>query len=322
MSRRVRVFLMSLAGSACVASAQTYEQGGARIEFQVFNTALAAWTSVVDAMPGQQVEWRMRVSYTGTRADLFAMGEVVCQPTIANTDNTDDTNGMDTLAPWRNGGVTGGGFPGTLLSTSEGENGAALPSYGRVNCGVVDTQPSSSNVITTFRHTNGSAGAPLGSYVRVAGNGVLLWPRDLSGPVPPLDVTASDIQSILRGVNMSEPAATVPIPSPGVTNKVTFRGAIVLSASADPRALLISTFRESLRRAGGATVNEPDDRRYVAWQTGIGDNGTGLLGHRTFNPEVIGATIIVVPAPGFFSVLIMFATSSQRRRRAQTGARP
>ncbi len=317
----ISVALLAMAGFAAGAAAQTYEQGGARLEFQVFDPALAHWTSTVNALPGQQVEWRIRLSYTGTRTDLHAPGEAIYQPVISNTDNSDDAGGMDTLGPWRNGGITGWSIPGTMVTAAEGDSGAPLASYGRVNYGLATTTAATSNIITTFRHSNGGDGAPAGTHLRVAGNFIAQWPRDLSGPVPPLDVTTTDIRNIIDGVHSGQGAHGSSSPHvEGLVDMVTFRGAILLSASPGERTLQISTFRDSIRRVGGSGANESDDRRYFAWQTGIGDIGTGTLGHRTLDPEFNAAEIHVIPAPAGLACAVIGAGLA-RRRRGQSVAR-
>lgn len=319
-----RILRLCVAAGAvmCVgqASAQTYEQGGARITFQVWEPALNLWTHTVQAMPGMRVEWRIVLSYTGTRTDIFALGEALYQPTISEADITDGGNGVDEFGPWRNGGVSGNSIAGSMLTAAEGEQGTALASYGRVRFGGTVAAASASNVLTTFRHSGGGGGAPAGDYMRIAGNFVSQWPRSLVGPVPPLDVTTDDVNSVLRGVSsMQQSQALSPaFHVAGTTNLVVFRGALIMSADTSwPTSMQLTTFRESFRRVGGPTgATEGDDRRYFTWQTGAADSGS----HRTVDPQIVPAFIQILPAPGAGFAFIVFGLSAARRRRSGLGS--
>ncbi len=315
--RRI-LLLCAVAGTVMAAgqaSAQTYEQGGARITFQVYEPSFNSWTHTVQAMPGQRVEWRIVLSYTGTRTDIFALGEALYQPTISEADNTDGGNGVDEFGPWRNGGVGGNSIAGSMLTAAEGEQGTPLASYGRVRFGGTVTAATSSNVLTTFRHSGGAGGAPAGDYMRVAGNFVSQWPRSLAGPVPPLDVTTDDVNSVLRGVSsMQQSQALSPaFHVAGTTNLVVFRGALIMSADPSwPTSMQLTTFRESFRRVGGTTgATEGDDRRYFTWQTGAADSGS----HRTVDPQIVPAFIQILPSPSSAVLLAIGGVWCVRRRR-------
>lgn len=317
MQRRACVLLAAAGGLACgigCADGQTYEQGGARITFQVFNPATTAWTSIVDAAPGQRVEWRVVLDYIGTRTDLFALGEALYQPVIDDTDNVDGGNGVDVLASWRNGGISGNSIAGSMLTAAEGNNGGQLASYGRVRFGGTVMSDVSSNTLSTFRHSGGAGGGPAGDYLRVAGAFADQWPRSLAGPVPPLDVTTDDINRTLRGVSSQQQSQTntPAFHVQGTSGLVVFRSAIILSADpAWPFSMELSTFRESFRRVGGATTDEADDRRFFTWQTGGSDSGS----HRTLEPQIVPAFISLIPAPGGAALFAVALACVVRRRR-------
>lgn len=301
-----------------VAAAQTYEQGGATIRFQVFDPAAnggaGLWTSTRTAFPGQQVEWRVVVSYTGTRTDLFALGEARYQPTVSNADNVGTGAAVDQIGAWRNGGNSGNGLPGSMLSTAEGENGAPLATYGRVNYGGVAANVATNNGHTLFRHTAGSDGAPTGNWLRIAGSFVSQWPRELNFPIPPLDVTANDINRILLGTAALQVSQSLDGAhhTAGTQNLVVLRQALIMSNATSTRTVQISSFRESFGRVGGVSgADEGDDRRYIAWQTGPSDN----WGHRTIEPVIIPATITFIPSPGAVGVLGAVGFVCARRRR-------
>ena len=316
-TRRSHVFAAAaIALASGAASGQSYEQGGARLTFQIFNPAVSQWGSIIYWVPGQRVEWRVVLDYIGTRTDIFALGEALYQPVFTNADNTDGGNGIDVLGAWRNGGVSGNSIAGSMLTQAEGNTGSQLVSYGRVRFGGTAAVATSSNVLTTFRHSGGADGAPAGDYVRVAGNFVSQWPRSLAGPVPPLDVTTDDVNRVLRGVSSQQQSQAL---SPafhvmGTQGLVVFRGSIVTSNSPFMRGMELTTSREFFRRVGGATgADEGDDRRYITWQTGSSDSGS----HRTLEPGIVPAIFFPIPAPGagvVCGVALVFA--SRRRRRA------
>ncbi len=317
--KSVCVVLALVGGLAGAAGAQvTYEQGGATVRFQVFDPAAnggaGLWTSTRTAFPGQQVEWRVVVSYTGTRTDLFALGEARYQPTVSNADNVGTGAAADQIGAWRNGGNSGNGLPGSMLSTAEGESGAPLATYGRVNYGGVAANAATNNGHTLFRHTAGSEGAPTGNWLRIAGSFVSQWPRELNFPIPPLDVTANDINRILLGTAALQVSQSLDAAhhTAGTQNLVVLRQALVLSNATSTRTIQISSFRESFGRVGGVSgADEGDDRRYIAWQTGPSDN----WGHRTIEPVIIPATITFIPSPGAGAVVCAAGLMFARRRR-------
>jgi hypothetical protein len=159
-----------LALAAGLARAQTYEDNGAMLSFQVWNPVTSTWTSSVGVAPGvaTTVEWRVVANYIGTRTDLFAMCEVLYQPTITGVDDLGAN--MDQLGAWRNGGVTGNNIPGSMLTEAEGDLVGFPQGYGRVRFGGTASQSNTSNIMTSFRHSNGTFLAPLGEYIRIAGS--------------------------------------------------------------------------------------------------------------------------------------------------------
>ena len=90
-TRRTIISLIALTGLATLAHAQTpIEPNASRIELQVFDTTANAWTSSTNVTPNARVEWRIRVSYTGTNTNVFALGSVLYQPTFSNIDNDNE----------------------------------------------------------------------------------------------------------------------------------------------------------------------------------------------------------------------------------------
>jgi len=293
--RSLVVFLCALSGAA-VAHAQTWEPDAARLRLEVSN-GFQPWSTSMVATPGTRIEYRVVLDYTGTRSDLFALGEALFQPTIRNA-------GLAAL------GATY--LPNGALTQADGASIMALPQYGRVGYLRPGTTPVNSNMMTNFRHTGGFNGAPPGDWMRVAGSFVSQWPRALPSGT---DVTADDINRLLRGIACTQlPQSVSPTDHiTGTTGLVLFRGATTFEPT-DGFMMEFSTFRESLRRWGGVSgASEPDDRRYIAWQTGPTDSGSGLTGHRT--GVVIQSAIVVIPAPGAAAVACVGLVLASRRRR-------
>ena len=79
--------------SAVLSHAQPIEgpapaPGGGKLVFDVWdphaNKGEGAWSALApDVKPGTPVQVRVRAEYTGTRTDLFALGEALLQPVIA-----------------------------------------------------------------------------------------------------------------------------------------------------------------------------------------------------------------------------------------------
>ncbi len=304
--KNVIVSMLAVAGLAGIASAQTTtEQGGGRLTFQVYNPVTNAWGSSIDAAPGQRVELRVVASYTGTRTDLFAMGEALYQPTLSNADNTGTGAQQDQIGAWRNGGNGGNSIAGSMLSVAEGNQGTALADYGRVLFGGTATAATGSNTMTSFRHTGGSDGAPAGSWIRMAGNFVTQWPAAL--PAAP---AAADTNRILRGISAQQQsfALNSTFHVAGLSN-VIFRQAIILSDDPAARTVQFSSFIESARRVANTGT---DDTRFISWQTSNSDSGS----HRTLGVQYVPANINVVPTPASMALMGLGGLVAARRRRA------
>ncbi len=314
--RRVATTLPALVLAAMLpvslAQAQLNEQNATRVDMQVFNPDIGAWTTSVGAAPGGRVEWRVVVSYTGTNTNVYALGSMTYQPTFSNADNTGPN--VDQLAPWRNGGLQGNAVVNSMLSAAEGASGAALASYGRVVFGATAANSSSQNIVTTHRHGGNfaSARAPAGSWLRVAGSFVTQWPL----PTLPLnvDATATELNNINRGIQANQTAAQSAIigfPNTshvaGTQNMVVFRGALLLSPDARTDNITLDITAGTQQRAGG--VNSAEDIRFIAWQTGISDNGSWRTGF------TINSATIVIPAPGFAALLGASTLFVIRRKR-------
>jgi MYXO-CTERM domain-containing protein len=302
--KKVIVSLVALSGIAAVANAQTppMEPIGASLRFEAWNGM--EWTRNLVTVPGARVEIRAVVNYTGTRTDLTAMGEILYQPILSNADNTGGST--DNFGPFRNGGISGNGIPGSLLTEAEGNNSGALADYGRVRFGQTAMNTANQNVMTQFRHSGGSNGAPAGEWIRLAGSFVSQWPAATLPAAPGAD----GLNRITRGVSANQVSRALTNPQTnhtlGTSNLVIFRMALTLGDGTDTRTLTSSP--SFLKRAGGTTST--DDTRYMTWQAGDSDNGSVRVG-----VEFQDLTISV-PTPASMALLGLGGLVAARRRRA------
>jgi len=318
MRSRSLITSLSLATSlvcAAGATAQVNEPNAARLSMLVWNGS--SWSSSASSIyvPGATVQWRVMLSYTGTNTNVFALGSVTYQPIFIGADNTNNLGGVDAIGPWRNGGQQGSAIANSMLTAADGQNGNALPSYGRVVFGGTAMQSSSFNTLTTFRHGGDSpqAGAPPGSYLRVAGSSVTNW------PAPTLDAsgaTVDSINAINRGVLSNQQSQTNPVTGlvntyhvAGTQSLVLFRGAYTFSGLQADR-FTGGTFTiapGSQARAGG--VGSSDDTRFITWQSNNFDFGSWRTGF-----TIEGASYFV-PGPGTIAALAAASVIAMRRRR-------
>lgn len=309
--KNVIVSMVALAGIASAAMAQA----DGRLVFQTWNGS--AWSSnVLNATPGQTVQFRAVVSYAGQNTSVFALGGITYQPTFSNADNTGAGATVDTLGSYRNGGNQGSAIAGSMLSAAEGNDGNALASgYGRVVFGGTAANTASQNTVTNFRHGGGAAvaGAPAGSWLRIAGSSVTNWP--LAALPTAADATATNLNNINRGVFANQAAQTNPVTGlvntfhvAGTQNLVVFRGAITLSTDTDLRTLVLSSAAGTQQRVGA--TNSADDTRFMTWQTGnFGTTiQTGVL--------ITDASIAIIPTPATAALLGLGGLVAARRRRA------
>jgi hypothetical protein len=263
---------------------------------------------------------RVVVSYTGTQP-VVGLGRVAYQPIFSNWDN--DGPSMDNLGAWRNGGLNRASYSdGTsvgYLAPAEGASGNALADYGRISFVHVATTPETFNVLSSFRHVDGSAGAPAGSWMRVSGSFGNIWPT--SGSLP---LGTADANRIIRGVvsgQMAKFGTSNPNPDGvnlfwigGSTDVAIFRQAVLLSDLATARTITITSEQSSLDRAG-FNVGSMDNRRYMKWHTTLHSSVPGDLYNSV---DIIPAQIIVspyIPAPSAFALLAMGGVVAHRRRR-------
>ncbi len=308
--KNVIVSLVALAGIAGAASAQVEQAPiGATLRYEVSLNG-GAWSQSVNANPGDRVEWRTVVSLNaGLQAN--ALGRIFYQPVLSNVDNVADANGQDSLAMFRNNGISGQGnstlTPG-LLSAAEGNNAAALADYGRVVYGFTSrsTTAGNSGGLTGFRHTAGSDGAPAGNFIRIAGaNNTPWYPASIPNGTVALN------SQILWGVVSDNNTATSTWFATGTQNLVLFRQALILSTNDALRSITINSEAATLQRAGGGSGT--NDLRFATFALAGEGGSTATL---RVGIEYIGAKINVVPTPGAAALLGLGGLVATRRRRA------
>lgn len=277
----VVALLVAVAGSGWSerAAAQPQEPVGATLRYEVALPG-GSWGSSAVISPGQRVEWRAVVSFTGTQAAV-GLGSLLYQPVLSNVDNTGSGSGIDALGAFR-------APPSNVLSAFEGQTTDPLPTYGRVVYGT------GTNVdLLGHRHSGGSNGAPPGDFIRVALAAGTQWYGPTGTGTPADSVNAINNSGIT-----------------GTQNVVIFRQAFIASDDllASPRLVRINTEAGSMRRAGGT-----DDTRFMTWAA-VGENG--VTASIRVGVEFLPADIIIVPSPatGMLGLGVLVASARRRRR--------
>lgn len=302
--------LIAVTGIAASAFGQiTMETIAATLRYEVALPG-GAWSSSVTINPGDRVEWRAVVSYTGTQP-VAALGRIYYQPILSNVDNTGSDSTIDQLGAWR---LINQGDPppalGNLLSQEEGQSTAILPTYGRVTFGFTSrsTVPGNSGALTGIRHSAGSNGAPLGEHIRIAGSFNTNW---YPASIPSGSVALNN--QILWGSVSDNHTVTSTWFYPGTQNLTIFRQSFVASTdfpTSPQRTVTLFSEAATLQRAGGSSGT--DDLRFMTWalQGEGGSTATVRAG-----VEYIPATINIIPAPSVLTLSTLSVFAASRRRR-------
>jgi hypothetical protein len=278
---------------------------GAALRYEVALPG-GTWGSSVSIQPGQRVEWRAVVTYTGTE-DAAALGQMFYQPILSNVDNDGTASTQDRLGDFR----PPSNFPPQTdrLEAAEGETTDVLPSYGRVVYAFTgrSSTPGSSGFLTGHRHWSGGLPGPSG-FLRIAGGFNTSW---YPASIPNGTVALNN--QILWGVVSDNNAPTSTWYVAGTQNLTIFRQAFIASTDAPffgERIVTITSESATLRRAGGGAG--VDDTRFMTWarQGEGGPTATIRVG-----VAYIPATIIIVPGPGASALLVAGGLVATRRRR-------
>lgn len=260
-------------------SAAAHAQIGATLRYEVALPG-GEWGSSVSINPGDRVEWRAVVNFTGTQA-AQAVGRVIYQPVLSNADNAGPS--IDDIGAFRAGADP-------ILSQSEGQSTLSLASYGRVSYGV-----SLSHLFLGHRHSAGSNGAPAGEYIRIA--------RDTETQWYPPNGSGSTLGSVFSDNNSAISTRFVA----GTQNMTIFRQAFIASSDVPTQMRTLSLFSE----AGGTPTL--DGFPTMTWA--LAGEGGSTATVRT-NLEFIPATINIVPAPGVLAFASLGGFCALRRRRS------
>ncbi len=280
----------------------------ARMEFQVA-TPGGEWASSVTIAPGERVEWRVMISYTGTQP-AAALGRVFYQPLFSNADNVGEGTSIDQLGSWRNGGISGQNNTTLrlgLLTTGEGESTSVLDNgYGRVAYGFTSRSTTSSGPLVVHRHSTGSLGAPQGEWMRVAGSRSEVW-YPYAAPA-----SIAENNRILWGVvsDNNQPTSTWFLQ--GTQSLTIFRHAFIASTDIPQdgqRTITLVSEQASLRHSSPQDFN----KRYMTWAA-EGEGGT-TASLRSF-VDFVPATINIVPAPGALLLALALPIATRRTRQA------
>jgi len=315
--KNVIVSLVALAGVAGIANAQvTQEPIGATLRYQVAVNG-GAWGSNVSVAPGDRVEWRAVLNFTGTQA-AAALGRIYYQPVFSNVDNTGAGATQDQLGAWRNGGSSGQGnttLAQGLLSVAEGSNSGALSSYGRVRFGFTSrsTAAGNSGGLTGFDHAatadsniNGLSASGGFGLIRIAGANNPNWYPE---SIPAGSIALNN--QILWGVVSDNPAPTSTWFLGGTQDLVLFRQSLTLSDATDLRTISLTSEAATLFRAGGGAGT--DDTRFMR-SAAAGEGGSTATIRN--GVEYVAGVINVVPTPGAVALLGLGGLVAGRRRRA------
>jgi hypothetical protein len=185
------------------------------------------WTSSLAAAPGDLVFVRARASYIGT-AQPIALNSFLFQPTVSAWDA--DGPNIDSLAPFVNGGMgSNSSIPiGVVTDPADPTQFGRLYPFGR-------SALSSTAFIQGHVHTNGSGGAPPGSWLRIAQSQVTSW---IGGTG---NTTGGSGVPIRQLVWTCDRCTTDPIPNLELQNVTVFKFGINLSSDAAPRLLRIDS---------------------------------------------------------------------------------
>lgn len=314
--KNVIVSLVALAGVASIASAQiTQEPVGATLRYEVAVNG-GAWSSSVNANPGDRVEWRAVLNISAPGA--AALGSIFYQPVIVNADITGAGASRDNLGAWRNNGISGQGnttLAQGLLSVAEGNNTGALSSYGRVRFGFTSrsTAAGNSGGLTGFDHAatadsniNGLSASGGFGLIRIAGANNPNWYPE---SIPAGSIALNN--QILWGVVSDNPAPTSTWFLGGTQDLVLFRQSLTLSDATDLRTISLTSEAATLFRAGGGAGT--DDTRFMR-SAAAGEGGSTATIRN--GVEYVAGVINVVPTPGAVALLGLGGLVAGRRRRA------
>jgi hypothetical protein len=277
MGRSLVVKLCVGAGLAVAAFPQP-ASAATTLEMQVSRATLEDWHPSINALPGDSIDIRVRVSYTGGPTPL-GFSSAIFQPTVSRW------NAADALTALVNNGVGGQQtIPIGAVPDVAGQYGRVMP-FAQVG-------------LSTANRLRGHVNTVSGTtYLRIAQDQVTGWIGDAG------NVTGgSGVNLHQANVNNAE-RGVYPLPAfnSNLTNVVLFKFNIVLGASG------VRTLVADIPLAG--VYEQPNP--YVGWYA----NPTEDVGSIRDLPTVVPAQIHVLPAPSSL-VCVGLLLGAARRRRA------
>ncbi len=269
--------LSSLTVLAGVAMAQ------GRVDLEVSAAGAEVWGSSVNAVPGDSVDVRLRLTYTGTDQPL-GLASIYAQPTISNWRNIGAT---DTMSPLVNGGHgSNTSTPIGAVADAANQFGRVLPYASRATNGV--------QTLTGFAQTfNGI------SYLRVAQANATDWVGTGFNATGGRGIPMTQVNNL--GRTAAEPAF-----SSALSDIIIFKFRINLS-----NTVLARTMQVTIPADGFGNLNDATGVREIRWFGSMTEPVGSIVGAATVN----AASIVVVPAPAGVALLGLGGLVVARRRR-------
>lgn len=291
--------LVGIAGLATTALAQPVETQ-LRYEVRIFNAGHnLGWGSSVNALPGDRIEVRAVVSYTGT-ATVFGLGQTVFQPVVSGWTGAD---ALVTDGPNMQIGPIGGN-----LTTPPGYVNDAPGVYGRITPWAASAT-NTSTFLRGYIHTN--PGTLTGTFLRIARADVTNWigVGATTGAGAVNNVNGNGGVNIGQGTIGAGRPANAPPQNNNLQNLVVFKFSFTLSGATDLRSLVVSTPRGGLSTETSASLwGQPGTRWFsAADQTAPGQYRSDVA--------VLDGTVNVIPTPASLALLGLGGLMVARRRR-------
>jgi hypothetical protein len=275
-----KTFVASVIGAAGLALSAL---GQSRVELQVSRALQEDWHSSIIANPGDSIDIRVLVSYTGANNPL-GLSSLIFQPTVSNW-----IAGGDVMAPLVNGGRgSQATTPMGAVYDRPGQYGAVIP-YGATGYG-------SSNYLRG--HVNNVNGV---TYLRIAQAQVTSWIGDSGNTSGGSGINIRQLNNTGRSTANPQP------PFSSVLDKaVIFKFNITLSPTSPTRTMTVDA------PINGFYLYPISGNRDIGW---FKDMVESPGSERTI-PTVFPATISVhqIPAPG--GMVVMMGVFVRRKRRS------